>query len=38
LYDESDYISTVLIQEYIPGDEVAVDGYVDNKALILTIL
>ena len=31
-FEESDYMNTVLIQEYISGDEVAVDGYVENKA------
>jgi biotin carboxylase len=38
-FEESNYISTALIQEYIPGDEVAVDGYVENKVVkILSVL
>jgi len=38
-FEESSYISSVLIQQFIPGDEVAVDGFVENKSVkILSII
>lgn len=38
-FEESNYISTVIVQEYIKGNEVAVDGYIDNQEVnILSII